>query len=91
MCAVCTQRCAKWRNVILSKCTKGTSPCWQNTDMYEWKTGPWEIAKVFMKSGQQASMAGAADTDPIGLLQLVLNCQLFTECISNRQSFEVVS
>ena len=44
-----------------------------------------------MGPGQGAFRAGAAETDPIGLLQLVLNCQLFTTSISNRQSFDDVS
>ena len=42
-----------------------------------------------MGPGQEGSRA--SDADPIGLLQLVLNCQMFTSCISNRQSFGEVS
>ena len=56
-----------------------------------WESDPWEIAKIFMGTGQGAFRASAADTDPIGLLQLVLNCQLFTSRIMSRQSFEEVS
>ena len=91
LCNVCAKRRGEWKKDIISQLTPRTVPCWKNTDKSKWETDAWEIAKVFMGPGQGAFRAGAADTDPIGLLQLVLNCQLFTSCISNRQSFDDVS
>ncbi|KAI0231402.1 hypothetical protein LSAT2_018234 [Lamellibrachia satsuma] len=90
LCNVCAKRRGEWKKDIISQLTPRTVPCWMNTDKSKWETDAWEIAKVFMGPGQGAFRAGAADTDPIGLLQLVLNCQLFTSCISNRQSFDDV-
>ena len=54
------------------------------------KTDFWETAKVFMTPGQKTGTS-PSDTDPIGLLQLVLNCQLFSNCVSRMQSFDDVS
>ncbi|KAI0240751.1 hypothetical protein LSAT2_008470 [Lamellibrachia satsuma] len=90
LCNVCAKRRGEWKKDVISQLTPRTVPCWMNTDKSKWETDAWEIAKVFMGPGQGAFRAGAADTDPIGLLQLVLNCQLFTTCISNRQSFDDV-
>ena len=54
------------------------------------ETNFWETAKVFMTPGQKTG-TGPSDTDPIGLLQLVLNCKLFSGRVSRMQSFEDVS
>ena len=91
LCNLCAKRRDEWKKDIISQLTPRTNACWVNTDKSKWETDAWEIAKVFMGPGQGAFRAGAADTDPIGLLQLALNCQLFTSCISNRQSFDNVS
>ncbi|KAI0237227.1 hypothetical protein LSAT2_012302 [Lamellibrachia satsuma] len=90
LCNVCAKRRGEWKKDVISQLTPRTVPCWINTDKSKWETDAWEIAKFFMGPGQEAFRAGAVDTDPIGLLQLVLNCQLFTSCISNRQSFDDV-
>jgi len=65
-------------------------PCWDNVRMDMWQAKFWETAKAFMTRGQK-SRTGPSDTDPIGLLQLVLNCKLFTNRVSKIQSFEEVS
>ena len=91
LCKVCAKRRGEWKKDVISQLTPRTVPCWINTDKSKWETDAWEIAKFFMGPGQEAFRAGAVDTDPIGLLQLVLNCQLFTSCISNRQSFDDVN
>ncbi|KAI0213941.1 hypothetical protein LSAT2_000973 [Lamellibrachia satsuma] len=90
LCKECAKRRGEWKKNVLSQLTPRAIPCWMNTNKSKWETDAWEIAKLFMGPGQEAFRAGAADTDPIGLLQLVLNCQLFTSCISNRQSFDDV-
>ena len=91
LCTVCANQRREWKKDILSQFTRPTKPCWMNADGSKWETNAWEIAKVFMGPGQHASRSNAAATDPIGLLQLVLNCQLFNSCISSRQPFEDVS
>ena len=58
--------------------------------MGKWEENAWETAKVFMTRGQK-DRTGPSDTDPCGLLQLVLNCKLFNKCICRMESFEVVS
>ena len=54
------------------------------------ETNFWETAKVFMAPGQKTGTC-PSDTDLIGLLQLVLNCKLFSSRVSNMQSFHEVS
>ena len=67
-------------------------PCWGNADETRWDTNFWEVAKVFMAYGKDVSCTGPADTDPIGLLQLVVNCDLFDTLITlDRQSVRDVS
>ena len=44
---------------------------------------------MFTSHGEGELMAGGGDT--IALVQLVLNSQLFSGCISSRQSFEEAS
>jgi len=55
-----------------------------------WETNYWEIAKVFMGPGQDTTTAPSV-TDPKGLLQLVINCMLFSNCVSRMESFKTVS
>ena len=89
LCKICGNRRGEWKKDIESQLTPHAILCWRNTDRTKWETDAWEIAKIFMGPGQTAS--SPADTDLMGLLQLVLNCQLFTGCISNRKPFEDVS
>ncbi|KAI0210657.1 hypothetical protein LSAT2_004546 [Lamellibrachia satsuma] len=66
-------------------------PCQPCIGVCGWETDYWEIAKVFMEPGKNdPSIAGPADTDAIGLLQLVINCDLFDGCIISRQRFKDV-
>ena len=67
-------------------------PCRGNADETRWDTKFWEVAKLFMAHGKDASCTGPAETDPIGLLQLVINCDLFDTLITpDRQSVKDVS
>ena len=89
VCSVCTTRHSNWRQEILSQFTPHAVPCWTHSDTSKWDSDPWEIAKLFTSHGEGELMAGGGDT--IALVQLVLNCQLFSDCISSRQSFEEAS
>ncbi|KAK2156295.1 hypothetical protein NP493_1980g00017 [Ridgeia piscesae] len=68
----CTGPCGRDRGI----------PCWGNADETRWDTNFWEVAKVFMAYGKDVSCTGPADTDPLGLLQLVVNCDLFDTFIT---------
>lgn len=88
-CSICCKRRQAWKDDIK---TQGSKLCWRNADASRWETDYWEIAKVFMEPGKNdPSIAGPADTDAIGLLQLVINCDLFDGCIISRQRFKDVS
>ncbi|KAI0240090.1 hypothetical protein LSAT2_009191 [Lamellibrachia satsuma] len=50
---------------------------WNNCDVSKLPTESWQLAKLFMDFGQDPSNAAAAKTDPLGLLQLVINCKKF--------------
>ena len=92
LCAVCKQRHGRWKKEIpLQLTTKQPMlPCWSNMRENMMEANYWETAKVFMSPGQD-TRTGPSDTDPIGLLQLVINCKLFTNRVSRMQSFENVS
>ena len=76
---------------MLSQLTSDQRGCRKNIDVARCQADPWEIAKLFMGRGDDESRTSAATTDPSGLFQLVLNCQLFNDCVHNRDSFERVS
>ena len=86
-CTVCSDRRQVWKKEVLSQLTPHSRPCWKNTDVARCEADPWEIAKVYMGRGDDESRTSAATTDPVGLLQLVLNCRLFDDYVSDRQSF----
>jgi len=90
-CTVCSFRRDEWKKDVFSQLTLHPRGCRKNIDVVRCEADPWEIAKVFMGRGDDEGRTSAATTDPIGLLQLVLNCQLFTDCVYNRETFESVS
>ena len=86
-CTVCSDRRQVWKKDVLSQLAAQARPCWKNTDMAKYEADPWEIAKLCMGRGDDEGRTSAVTTDPIGLLQLVLNCRLFDNYVSVRQSF----
>ena len=46
---------------------------------------------MYMKGGQPATATGPNTTDPIGIFQLLLQCDLFDFSISNKQHVDDVS
>ena len=72
--------------------TPGGMLCWANANEATWHDKYWEVAKTYMGSGKDESCEGPATTDPIGLLQLIINCNLFDLLITaDRQSVKDVS
>ena len=68
--------CNAWLDVILESFpTKWYT--WKNCDVSKWPTESWQLAKLCMDFGQDPSNAAAAETEPLGLLQLVINCKEF--------------
>ena len=67
-----------------------TSPCWNNAEVTKWDTSAWEVAKVYMTHGQQL-VTSTAETDVVGLMQLVHTCGWFSRFVKNVKSFEIVS
>ena len=86
VCSVCAARRLDWEDDIYSQLTPGANANLTNSDQSLWFNDAWQIARVFMGSGREASTAGCEDT-----IALVLNCKLFDSSISNRQSFERAS
>ena len=68
--------CNAWLDVILESFPTNWY-AWKNCDVSKWITEPWQLAKLFMDYGQDPSNAAAAETEPLGLLQLVINCKAF--------------
>ena len=86
VCSVCAARRRAWEDDIYSQLTPGANANLTNSDQSLWFNDAWQIARVFMGSGREASTAGCGDT-----IALVLNCKLFDSAISNRQSFDEAS
>ena len=86
LCSVCAARRRDWKDDIYSQLTPGANANLTNSDQCQWFNDAWQIARVFMGLGREASTAGCGDT-----IELVLNCKLFDSSISNRQSFERAS
>ena len=86
LCSVCAARRRDWEDDIYSQLTPGATANLTSSDQCQWFNDAWQIARVFMGSGREASTAGCIDT-----IALVLNCKVFDSSISNRQSFEQAS
>ena len=90
LCGVCTKRQHGWKKDILKQLNPPATPCMNNVKVEMWETNYWELAKVFMGPGQDTTTAPSV-TDPKGLLQLVINCKLLSNCVSRMESFKNVS
>ena len=51
--------------------------CWDNADADLWPVDAWQVAKVYMSGGKATSCNTPLDTDPAGILQLMINCGKF--------------
>ena len=71
-CAVC----GPWtRSIGAEQATRQI--CWQNTSVDDWPVDAWQLAKPFMSEGKATSCNSPTDTDPAGILQLLINCKKY--------------
>jgi len=69
--------CSAWlADIVNEKFGKSTRLYWQNSDLGQWQTQPWQIAKVYMER-QDIACISPANTDAAGVLQLLMNCKRF--------------
>ena len=81
--------CDKWLDGIYDGLC-GEPYIWNNTDVKMWPKQPWQLAKIFMGKGQQPSSHDPAKTDSLGLLQLIKNCKLFSDCVDRQAAAKVI-
>ena len=81
--------CNKWLDGITAGLGAGTYS-WKNTDVKNWPTQPWQLAKLFMGSGQQPSMYNPAKTDALGLLQLMTRCKKICDHETQKKASQVM-
>ena len=73
--------CDKWLAAIVPElATRQYS--WDNTTVAQWPVDPWQIGKIFMGPGQDATNTNPFQTDPAGILQLTINCRKFHQLIN---------
>ncbi|XP_045181433.2 uncharacterized protein LOC123540454 isoform X2 [Mercenaria mercenaria] len=63
------------------------SPNWQNTNLRDWCTNPWEIAKCFISQDGYAQTKTAFDTDCTGILSIFMNATFLRSRISQTELF----
>ena len=81
--------CNKWLDGIIARLF-GRPYLWKNSKVEMWPTQSWQLAKIFMGPGQQPSTYNPAKTDALGLLQLIQNCKLFSECVDRQAACKVI-
>ena len=85
--------CEPWMRGIAAAESESTTSkiCWQNTNVDEWPVDPWQLAKVFMSPGKKDSCNSLDDTDPAGILQVVINCSHFGQLLGMEKVIAVSS
>ena len=74
--------CSKWLTEIAAMRTQpSTRLTMNNADICQWPLQHWQVAKVYMGSGQDRSSVKSSDTDGSGLIQLVNNCKHFANIV----------
>ena len=81
-----TKVCSRWLpDIVRERTTKSTRLNWQNSDVSQWQTQPWQLAKPFMDRVQDRACVDPADTDATGILQLLLNCKRFKNIVDTKK------
>ena len=62
-----------------------------NSDIQQWHTEHWQLAKLFMNRGQDVTTVSARQTDISGLLNLINHCDLARMDIQNTHNIEKAS
>ena len=73
--------CDKWLAAIKAQLATGEYSL-DNTTVALWPVHPWQIAQYYMGPGQDATNTVPSNTDPSGMLQLVINCKQFHQLIN---------
>ena len=81
--------CNKWLDGIYAGLC-GHPYSWNNTKVEMWPKQPWQLAKIFMGPQQQSSSYNPDETDVLGLLQLIKNCKLFSDCVDRQAAAKVI-
>ena len=68
--------CGPWTRSIGAEHAAGKI-CWENTSVDDWPVDAWQLAKPFMSEGKATSCNSPTDTDPAGILQLLINCKKY--------------
>ena len=55
----------------------------RNSNIQQWHSSPWELAKLFMNHGQQPTQQNATDTDFSGIINFIDHCQTANNDIAN--------
>ena len=80
--------CDKWlAKIVPLLATKQLA--WGNSTISEWPVQYWQVAKIFMGSGKDATDADPANTDALGLVQLMINCKEFHSKLDTQNAIEV--
>ena len=84
--------CLKWLDGIAQERGWGGTPLtWKNSDISQLPNEPWQLAKVYMDPGREDSSNSAADTDPSGILNLMVNCKRFDALFDGIRKVHAVS
>ena len=74
--------CSAWlADIVKGRTKKSTRLTWQNSELSQWLTEPWQLAKIYMDHGQDRKCVNSADTDAAGIVQLLLNCKQFKQVL----------
>ena len=68
--------CNKWVDSIVPLIATSQFT-WNNSIVSEWPVESWQLAKIFMGSGQDPSNVDPSQTGALGLVQLLINCKEF--------------
>ena len=78
--------CSRWLpDIVRERATKSTRLYWQNSDVSQWQTQPWQLAKPFMDSVQDPACISPDGADVAGILQLLLNCKRFKNVMDTKK------
>ena len=85
--------CKSWWLNIKKQHADPDQICWENTNVKNWPvaTQSWQLAKPFMSAGKANSCNSPADTDPAGILQLLIYFKEFAAQGLNVQQVKDVS
>ena len=77
--------CSQWlAGIVAARAWHGIRLTFDNSNTNEWPTAPWQVAKVFMATGQDPACVSPVDTDVAGILQLLINCGHFRSALRRK-------